>query len=122
MATKNVFYAAIGAGDMALETARKTRDRLDLKGLRKDLPKRVTALQSDATKTAKRLVKQSNKQYDQLATRGQQVVKSVRSSVKTRRAVDQAKTAKSQTKAAATSTKKAATATVEAAKSATSNI
>lgn len=121
MATKNILYAAIGAGDMAREAARKTRDRVDV-GFRKDLPKRVTGLQSEARKTVKQLVRKTNKQYDQLATRGQRVVKSVRSSVKTRRAVDQTSNARSQTKAAATSTKKAAAATVEAAKGAASNL
>lgn len=126
MARKSIVYAAIGAGNLALEAARRTRQRLDvqaLRGLGKDLPKRVTEVQEDARKAAERILTRGTKQYGQLAKRGETVVRSVRSSATTKRTVSQAKTAKSEAKAAATSTKKAGTAaTVEAARNAASKL
>ena len=130
MSTKNIFYAAIGAGDLAIEKARKASIDLDLASIRNEIPKNVTqlreelpkgvkSLRNEAEQVATKLLKTVNGRYEKLVKRGEKTFSAIRSSTPTKRAVDQAKVARSQTKAAVTSAKKAASEVAEATKSAT---
>jgi len=89
----------------------------------RDLPKTAKALGQTGVDTAKGLVedardlqtrtsKRATKLYNELAKRGEKVVKRVKGSAATKKATTRTKTAKSQVKAAATSVQEAATADV----------
>ena len=91
-------YAPIGAGDVLLEKSRE--------------------LSQKAWKQALMQRKQLMKTYQDLAKRGERLVKSVRKSAYTRRAVSQAKTARIQVKSAVTSIRKTAGASATATKAA----
>jgi hypothetical protein len=87
-------YAPLGAGQLLLEKGK------ELSGKAAQL---AQSQREDWTKT-----------YQDLATRGQKLVASVRRSAATRRAIDQTKVARSQVKAATTSVRKAATSAAQA--------
>ncbi len=120
--TKELFYAAVGVGDLAVSKARKAPIALDFSQLRKELPKSWTEVRSGAEKAATVTVSRITGGYQNLVVRGEKTVKSIRNSAPTKRAVQQTKTAKSQSKAATTSVKKAAEATVEATKEASQKV
>jgi hypothetical protein len=86
---QELFYAAVGAGDFAIEKARKFADR-----------------------------ETTQKFYKDFVNRGRAVSTKVRTSAATRQAVDQTKAARSQVKAAATSVSKAIRTNAKAAKEA----
>ncbi len=120
--TKELFYAAVGVGDLAVSKVRKAPVTFDLSQMRKELPKSWTEVRSGAEKAATETVGLITNGYQNLVVRGEKTVKSIRSSAPTKRAAQQTKTAKSQSKAAATSVKKAAEATVEATKEASQKV
>lgn len=90
--TQELFYAAVGAGDFALEKA---------KNLSKVTDRKATA-----------------KVYKDFVKRGRTLSTRVRSSGATKKAIAQTKTARSQVKAAATSVTKAVGANTQATKAA----
>lgn len=122
MGTKQILYAAIGAGDFAFERARKARASLDLEYFRLDIPKSLEKAQARAEKVASKALTRTSRTYQDLVKRGEKTVRGVRSAAPTKKAAAQVKTAQSQTKAAVTSTKKAAAQAAEAAKSAAGNL
>ena len=110
-ATKEIFYAAVGASDLAIEKVRKAQETIDLPKLNEiNLTEFRTRFQRVGTYYVQT--------YGDLVARGQKTVKSITNSAYTKRAIDQTKTARSQTKAAVTSAKKAAATTLEASKNA----
>ena len=68
--SKKLFYATVGAGDLALEQARKAQEKLDLSKL-KELPKGLTF-----DRVAGR--------YQVLVKRGEKTFKAMRSSAPTK--------------------------------------
>ncbi len=90
--TKEVLYAAIGAGDLAVEK---------VKGLRRTVDPSL---------------------YSELVERGRDLSGRIAKSAPTKKAVDRTRTARSQAKAAATSVRKAVTANATAAKSAAGKV
>ena len=110
-ATKEIFYAAVGASDLAIEKVRKAQDTIDLPRLNE---LNLAEFRSRVQKAGTYYVQA----YSDLVARGQKTVKSIKGSAYTKRAIDQTKTARSQTKAAVTSAKKAAATTLEAGKNA----
>ncbi len=68
--SKKLFYATVGAGDLALERARKAQERLDLSKL-KELPKSLT-------------LDRVSGQYQVLVKRGEKTFKSMRGSAPTK--------------------------------------
>lgn len=119
---KEIFYAAVGAGDFAVEQARRIPQSIDISKVRKELPSSLKELREDAEKTANKVLGSVGDRYGDFVKRGEKTYRSIRNSAPTKRAVDKGKTARSQTKAAATSTKKAAEATAEAAKEAAGKV
>lgn len=132
--SKDIVFAAVGFGDLAVEKARKATEtvakfrdsdtrfapwKIDADKLRSF---KVSELKGQITEGLTDAVDRSRKAYDELVTRGEKTVSGIRNSAPTKRAVAQSKTAKSQTKAAVTSIKKAADSSVEAAKEAVSSI
>lgn len=127
--TKELLYAAIGAGDLALGRIRKASESLDLRkvskemsSLRADLPKRLSMTRSKISSTGSKAVGRSFDVYQGLVGRGKKAVLGIRESAPTRRTVSQTKSAQQKTKAAVTSVNKAASAAAEAAKQAASNL
>jgi hypothetical protein len=118
---KGILYATIGAGDLAVEKARKARAGFDIAQVRKGLPD-AKALRSEAVKARKRAVSKGTKVYVDLVKRGEKAVATVRGSTLKERAVSQTKTATTQTKSAVASVRKAAASTVEATKEAVSSL
>ena len=88
---QHILYAAVGAGEAAVEKAAELRKLTD-------------------AKTTTRL-------YGDFVKRGRTVTKKIRSSAPTKRAMSQTRTARSQVKAAATSVGKAVRANVDATRS-----
>lgn len=136
MGTKELLYAAIGAGELAVDRARKAREsfdlaemrkglveiRKDMAGFRSELPKRLQKTTAKVSKTGNRAVGRGFTIYQDLVKRGKATVVGIRNSTPTKRAADQTKAARRQTKAAVGSVKKAATEAVEAAREAASNL
>jgi flavin-binding protein dodecin len=132
--SKDIVFAAVGFGDLAVEKARKATGKIvkfnvadyRLPSLKIDAGKlrdfKVSELRGQLTDGLTDALDRSVKTYDKLVTRGEKTVQGITNSAPTKRAVAQSKTAKSQTKAAVTSIKKAADSTVEAAKEAVSSI
>lgn len=118
--SKDIVFAAVGFGDLAVEKARKATEKIvKVDNLRNF---KVSELKGQLTDGLTDALDRSVKTYDKLVTRGEKTFSGIRNSAPTKRAVAQSKTAKSQTKAAVTSIKKAADSTVEAAKEAVSSI
>jgi len=118
-ATKQIFYAAVGAGDLAVERARSLQGVLDLPKLTALSPAEV---RGSLERVGVGAVTLTTQLYDGLVERGERTVDSIRKSAPTRRAVAQSKTARSQTKAAVTSVRKAAKSSVSASKNAAAAI
>lgn len=114
-ATKEILYAAVGFGDLAIERARKAQSTLDIAKL-KDV--KFDSVRTQLEKTSSDVVVRTANLYGTLVRRGEKAVASIRDSGPTKRAVAQTKTARSQTKAAVASVRKAATSTVPATKDA----
>jgi hypothetical protein len=95
-------YVPLGAGQLFVE---KTK-----------------TLSGKAFTLAKRRRKVAVRTYEDLAKRGEKLVKSIRTSAATKRAVDQTKTARSRVRAAATSVRKAVNETAGATKSAAKKV
>jgi len=89
-------YVPLGAGQLLVEKSK--------------------ALSEKAFDLAKTRRKNAARTYQDLADRGQKVVRSIRTSSATKRAVSQTKTARSRVRAAATSVRKAAGDTAQATK------
>jgi hypothetical protein len=122
MGSRKILYAAIGAGELALDTARKARESLrpaevrqELTRFRADLPKRLEKTQRGVTEAGNEAIGRGLEIYEDLVKRGKNRVLGIRNSAPTKRAAAQTKTARRQAKAAVTSVRKAATETVEAA-------
>ena len=128
---KKALYAAVGAGDLALEQAKGLPKRVtslptqikDSAGevfslpskaasLRKDGRQRVTKVYKTAStrfdKATTKSRKRATKTFNDLSKRGEKLVKKIQKSAPTKRALEQTKTARSRVKAAATSVRKAA--------------
>jgi hypothetical protein len=101
------FDAAIGASDFAVEKAKT------FAGSIKEL---------DVKTLWAKYQKETTKNFEQLAVRGANLRKSMKSSAPAKRAVAQTTQAKRQVKAATTSIRKAVTADVEATKSAAKKV
>jgi hypothetical protein len=87
---QELLYAVVGAGDFAVEKAKRLSDP-----------------------------QQSTKVYKDLVKRGRTLSTKIKSAAPTKRAIEQTRTARSQAKAAATSATKAVRANAKAARSAT---
>lgn len=130
--SKDIVFAAVGFGDLAVEKARKATETIvkfrdsdyRFAPLKIDADKlrnfKVSELKGQITEGLTDAAERSLKAYDKLVSRGEKTFSGICNSAPTKRAVAQSKTAKSQTKAAVTSIKKAADSTVEAAKQAVS--
>lgn len=135
---RKALYATVGATEAALagvkslpKQASEIRGRLNGRaGSLRDLPKTAIDAAKDAPTTiagffsnatdrfrslTKGPTKRATKTYNDLAKRGEKLVKKISKSAPTRRAAAQTKSAKSRTKAAATSIAKAVEADVAAA-------
>lgn len=117
--TKQIFYAAVGVGDLAVERAKRVQGALEFPRISSLSPADFRDSLEKAGLSAVTLTAQL---YDGLVERGERTVKTIRSSAPTKRAVAQGKTAKSQTKAAVTSARKAAKSSVTASKSAVASL
>ena len=127
---KKALYAAVGAGDLALEQAKGLSRRVtelptqivgsarDLRGLPSravSLPRTSTDRMASVVKTARSgfekrtggLRKRTTKTYKDLSKRGEKLVKRVQRSTPTKRAIEPTKAARSRVKAATTSVRKA---------------
>ncbi|MEO7803863.1 MAG: hypothetical protein ABIS18_05525 [Actinomycetota bacterium] len=118
-ATKEILYAAVGVGDLAIASAKKAQSFVDLTKLK---TVKLDKVRSQIEKTSADVVVRTANLYGTLVRRGELTVSSIRESAPTKRAVAQTKTARNQTKAAVSSVKKAATKTVEVTKNATTTI
>jgi hypothetical protein len=118
MGTRNIFYAAVGASDLAIERARQ----LDLMKVRQNLPQRFAKIQGAVETAGVRALTDGTNFYKGLVKRGEKTVRGIRNATPVKRAVAQTKTARSQTKAAVTSSRKAASTTVDAVKEAASSL
>lgn len=114
MSATKILYAAVGAGDLAIEKARN----LAPANVRRTLPKRLTKVQDRIGDAGTKAVTGTFEMYSSLVNRGEKTVRSIRNAAPTKRAVAQSKNATSQTKAAVTSSQKAASATATAVKEA----
>ena len=124
---KDIVFAAVGFGDLAVEKARKATETIvklrdsdyRFAPLKIDADKlrnfKVSELKGQITEGLNDAMEGSLKAYEKLVARGEKTFSGIRDSAPTKRAVAQSKTAKSQTKAAVTSIKKAADSTVDAA-------
>jgi len=142
---RKALYAAVGAGDLALEQAKGLPKRVtslptqikdsaaDLRSLpskagslRKDGRQRVTKVYKTATtrveKTIAKPRKRATKALNDLSKRGEKLVKRISKSAPTKRALEQTKAARSRVKAAATSVRKAAKADAKAVTSAAETV
>jgi hypothetical protein len=118
MGTRNILYAAVGVGDLAIEKARE----LDPTKVRNNLPKRLVRIQGALETAGTRALTDGTKLYTGLVKRGEKTVRGIRNATPVKRAVAQTKTARSQTKAAVTSNRKAAATAVDAVKEAASSL
>ncbi|MCA1841040.1 MAG: hypothetical protein ABR507_05000 [Actinomycetota bacterium] len=114
-ATKEIFYAAVGASDLAIEKARRAQLAIDLPKLN---AVNLDLVRSQVGKAGVR----TTKAYSRLVERGQKTVSGIKNSAYTKRAIDQTKTARTQTKSAVTSARKAAAVTLDAGKKAASSL
>lgn len=126
---KRLLYAAIGAGELAIDKARKASEsfdlgtiRKDVNGLRSEFPKRLTGARTRVEKAGNRAVARGSEVYEDLVKRGKKTVLGIRNSGPTKRAVAQTKTARRQTRAAVTSVRKATAETAQAAKEAATHL
>jgi len=117
--TKEVMFAALGAGDLAAEKIRKVQSNLQPMNLRSV---NLAELKDQFDKTSTQAINTAMRTYAELVERGRSTVKRVRSAAPTKRAVEQTKVARSQTKGAVTSVKKAATSTAKATKNAATKV
>lgn len=122
--TKKIFYAALGAGDLAMEKARKAQSMFDFDWAkaRSEVPRSISEARTGLEKTATQAVRELRGRYSGLIKRGEKTFKGIKGAVATKRAVAQTKTARTQTKAAATSVRKAADATIESVKQAAEKV
>ncbi|MFY9588883.1 MAG: hypothetical protein WAT66_15680 [Actinomycetota bacterium] len=123
---KKALYAAVGAGDLALEQAKGLPKRVtslptqikDSAGeirslpskaasLRKDGRERVTKVYKTFDKATTKSRKRATKTLNDLSKRGEKLVKRISKSAPTKRALEQTKAARSRVKAATTSVRKA---------------
>lgn len=96
------FYAVAGVGDLAVEkikNLRPTAQDASVKDLPKQLTDKLTDLPGDVRKLGDKLtdrvdtqVKAADERFDKLATRGEDIVKRVRTQKSTQDLVEQAKT------------------------------
>jgi heparin binding hemagglutinin HbhA len=100
------FYAVAGVGDLAVEKVKNLRPSAEEKSLKdratnlpKQLTDKLTDLPKEARKVADKLtdrvdeqVKAADERYEKLATRGETIVKRVRTQKSTKDLVEQAKT------------------------------
>lgn len=142
---KKALYAAVGAGDLALEQAKglskrvtelptqiasSAKDFRELPSKAASLPRKSTdrvtsVVKSARTRLEKRsggLRKQTTKTYKDLAKRGEKLVKRIQRATPTKRAIEQTKAARSRVKAATTSVRKAVKADAEAATAAVETV
>jgi hypothetical protein len=140
---KKALYAAVGAGDLTLERAKSLPKRVtelptqirstDIRSLPSkaaELPTeardRVTSFYKTAStrldKVTGKARKRATKQFNDLAKRGEKLVKRISKSGPTKRAIEQTKAARSRVKAAATSVRKAAKADATAARAAAETV
>lgn len=134
---KKALYAAVGAGDLALEQAKGLPKRvtslpiqiIDSAGEIRNLPSKAASLRSDGRTRVTKVYKTASTRIDKLTTksrkratkaindlskRGEKLVKRISKSGPTKRALEQTKNARSRVKAAATSVRKAAKADTKA--------
>lgn len=133
---KKTLFATIGAGEKAIERTRAISSRLAelptqfRSGTIKDLPRVASSLRTEGTKRVTVLVrsgrdrtsdlitqarKQTTREFDDLAKRGEKLVGSIRRSTKTKAAAEKTKAAKSRVKSASKAIGDAASAAAEAA-------
>ncbi|HVM13383.1 MAG TPA: Rho termination factor N-terminal domain-containing protein [Egibacteraceae bacterium] len=112
-------YATVGVGDTAAglvkslnHVAATAPKRVVGFGLQ--TPKLVRSLRDQSAENVRQLREQALNEFDELASRGRNLVETVRSSTPTREAVERTRTAKSQIKAATTSVGRAAATQAEA--------
>lgn len=118
MGTKNILFAAVGAGDLALEKVRE----VDRSKIRQISRQRLSEVQEILESAGAKALTDGATFYKGLVKRGENTLKGVGNSAPYKRAIAQTKTARSQTKAAVTSSRKAAATTVEAVKEAASSV
>lgn len=112
-------YATVGAGEAAVELV-KSIDRIrveapkQVRTLGQEAPERLRSLRDQGTASVRTLRDQAGQEFDSLAQRGRELVRSISTSPATREAADQARTARSRVKAARTSVTRAAEDTVQA--------
>jgi hypothetical protein len=141
---KKTLFATIGAGEKAIERTRAISSRigelptqLRRTGSLRGLPKAAASLRTQGTKRVtsflhtgrvrtEQLVASSRKQavreFDDLATRGEKLVRTIRRSQKTKTAVEKTKTAARRTKSATKAASEAASATAAAVESAAQRV
>ena len=142
---KKALYAAVGAGDLALEQAKglskrvtelptqivsSAKDFRELPSKAVALPKKSSERATSFAKTARTrlekrtggLRKQTTKTYKDLTKRGEKLVKRIQRSAPTKRAIEQTKAARSRVKAATTSVRKAVKADATAVASAAETV
>lgn len=118
MGTKNIVFAAVGAGDLALEKARE----IDRNQIRQISRQRLSNIQGILESAGVKVLTDGATFYKGLVKRGEKTLSGVSNSAPYKRAVAQTKTARSQTKAAVTSSRKAAATTVGAVREAASSL
>lgn len=64
-------YAVLGIGDLALERARKVRERIDLQKVAKELPQKLSEAGQELPKRLLRLRKEADKTLKELSVRGE---------------------------------------------------
>ena len=109
---RKIAYAYVGAGDLAYTTMREFSGKV-VEFVRRP---------HDMQEVGERLTADMTKVVDDLASRGEKLVGSIRSSAYTKRAVDQTKVARTQVKAARTSVRKAVETATEAAREAVKKV
>ncbi len=120
-------YAYVGAGQLAIEKSRELSERAIEKsrevselalGKGVELSSKLVSTIRQPQDLSAKLTGDLGKVYEDLAARGEKVVRSISDSAYTRRAVHQTKVARSQVKAATTSVRKAVDTATEAAREA----
>lgn len=109
-------YATVGVGDTAVGFVRSLNSRAV------GAPKQVAELRREAPELVRKARTQAAHEFDELASRGRTLVRSVRRERSTNETAGQVRTAKSQVKAAVTSVGKAADSTVETAADVTERV
>lgn len=112
-------YATVGLGDTAVGFVKSLNQRAvstpkRIIDLRHEAPSAARNLREQSAANARKLRDQATEEFEELSTRGRNVVGSVRSNRSTREGIDRARTAKSQVKAAATSVTRAVKTQAEA--------